>query len=160
MKSVRTEGCHVGLFFREFVGTACCTYGQSNTTSDFHNLTGIVTRAIAPQSESRVLTYRSMKHFQHNEFTKDVGFVPFHVCEIFDEVDDILLAQQQLFSSIINTHAPLKRRRIRRRQVPYMNGPLRKITHQRNMWRNRHLKDKRNTTPDRNISSLGIRPRS
>ena len=31
MKSVRTEGCHVGLF-REFVGTACCTYGQSNTT--------------------------------------------------------------------------------------------------------------------------------
>ena len=32
MKSVRTEGCHVGLF-REFVGTACCTYGQSNTTT-------------------------------------------------------------------------------------------------------------------------------
>ena len=32
MKSVRTEGCHVGLF-REFVGTACCTYGQSNTTN-------------------------------------------------------------------------------------------------------------------------------
>ena len=25
------EGCHVG-FFREFVGTACCTYGQLNTT--------------------------------------------------------------------------------------------------------------------------------
>ena len=32
MKSVRTEACHVGLF-REFVGTACCTYGQSNTTN-------------------------------------------------------------------------------------------------------------------------------
>ena len=31
MKSALTEGCHVGLF-REFVGTACCTYGQSNTT--------------------------------------------------------------------------------------------------------------------------------
>ena len=32
MKSVRTVGCHVGLI-REFVGTACCTYGQSNTTN-------------------------------------------------------------------------------------------------------------------------------
>ena len=32
MKSVRTEECHVGLF-REFVGTACCTYGQSHTTT-------------------------------------------------------------------------------------------------------------------------------
>ena len=31
IKSVRMEGCHVGLF-REFVGTACCTYGQSNMT--------------------------------------------------------------------------------------------------------------------------------
>ena len=31
MKYVRAEGCHVGLF-REFVVTACCTYGQSNTT--------------------------------------------------------------------------------------------------------------------------------
>ena len=33
MKSVRTEGCHVGLF-REFGVTACCTYGQPNTTID------------------------------------------------------------------------------------------------------------------------------
>ena len=32
MKSVRTEGCYVGLF-REFVVTASCTYTQSNTTS-------------------------------------------------------------------------------------------------------------------------------
>ena len=31
MKSERMEGCHVGLF-REFRGTACCTYEQSNTT--------------------------------------------------------------------------------------------------------------------------------
>ena len=33
MKSTRTRGCHVGLF-REFVGTACCTYGKSNTTNE------------------------------------------------------------------------------------------------------------------------------
>ena len=32
MKYVRTEGCYVGLF-REFVGTDCRTYGQSNTSN-------------------------------------------------------------------------------------------------------------------------------
>ena len=32
MKSVRTEGCHVGPF-RKFLGTACCTYWQSNMTN-------------------------------------------------------------------------------------------------------------------------------
>ena len=38
MKSVRAEGCHVSYvgLFREFVGTACCTYGQSNTINIFH----------------------------------------------------------------------------------------------------------------------------
>ena len=30
-------------------------------------------------------------------------------------------------------------------QVPYMNGQLRKAIHQRNMWRNKHFKDKRNS---------------
>ena len=33
MFSVLTEGCHVG-YFREFVGTVYCTYGQSNTTNN------------------------------------------------------------------------------------------------------------------------------
>ena len=32
MFSILTEGCHVGDS-REFVGTVCCTYGQSNTTN-------------------------------------------------------------------------------------------------------------------------------
>ena len=32
MKSVRTEGCHMGPF-RKFLGTACCTYWQSNMTN-------------------------------------------------------------------------------------------------------------------------------
>ena len=34
MKLIRTEGCHLG-HFQKFVGTACCTYGQSITTNTF-----------------------------------------------------------------------------------------------------------------------------
>ena len=37
MKTVRTDGCHVYLLW-EFVGTACCTYGQSNTTNIYPTL--------------------------------------------------------------------------------------------------------------------------
>ena len=44
MKSVRTEGCHVGAF-REFVGKACCTYGQSNTTTNMGSSSGVVVRS-------------------------------------------------------------------------------------------------------------------
>ena len=85
-----------------------------------------------------------MKHFDQEEFTRDLSTVPFDVCDIFDDVDDIVWAQQHLISSVIDFHAPLKQRYLRSNQVPYMNGQLRKAIHQRNMWRNKHFKDKRN----------------
>ena len=87
-----------------------------------------------------------MKHFDHEDFNRDLSNVPFHVCDIFDDVDDIAWAQQHLLSSVINIHAPLKQRYLRANQVPYMNGQLRKAFHQRNMWRNKYFKDKRDPT--------------
>ena len=113
--------------------------------SDFHNLTGVISKVHAPQSSRRRITYRSMKYFDQEAFNRDLSNVPFHVCDVFDDVDDIAWAQQHLLSSVINFHAPLKHRFLRTNQVPYMNGQLRKAIHQRNMWRNKHFKDKRNS---------------
>ena len=112
--------------------------------SYFHNLTGVISKVHAPESNRRLITYRSMKHFDQEEFTRDLSTVPFHVCDIFDDVDDIVWAQQHLISSVIDFHAPLKQRYLRSNQVPYMNGQLRKAIHQRKMWRNKHFRDKRN----------------
>ena len=41
MKSIRTEGCHVVLL-REFVGTACCTYGQCLRVSPCSSVHSII----------------------------------------------------------------------------------------------------------------------
>ena len=48
-----------------------------------------------------------------------------------------------MFLSVLNEHAPLKTKWIKKEQVPYMNSELRKAIHQRNMWRNKHFKNKR-----------------
>ena len=37
MKSICTEGCHMG-HFREFVCTSCCIYGQSNKSTVHHEM--------------------------------------------------------------------------------------------------------------------------
>ena len=76
--------------------------------SDFHNLTGVISKVHAPESNRRLITYRSMKNFDQDEFTRDLSTVPFHVCYIFDDVDDIVWAQQHLISSVVDFHAPLK----------------------------------------------------
>ena len=110
--------------------------------SDFHNLTGVISRAHTPQLNRRMITYRSMKNFN---FSRDLDLVPFNVCEIFDDVNDIAWAQHNLLSSVIDLHAPVKRRFVRENQVPYINGELRKAIHQRNMWRNKHSTNKWDT---------------
>ena len=123
-----------------------CDFINTDTgISDFHNLTGVISKAYAPQSNRRMITYRSMKNFNQSNFSRDIDLIPFHVCEMFDDVNDVACAQQNLLSSVIDSYAPVKRICVRENQVSYMNGELRKAIHQRNMWRTKHFKNKRDT---------------
>ena len=94
----------------------------------------------APSSVKRKVSYRSMKNFCENSFAIDMSHVPFHVCNVFDDVDDIYWAEDLLFTSVLNEHALLKTRYISKPQVPYMNSELRKAMNQRNMWRSKYFK--------------------
>ena len=61
---------------------------------------------------------------------------PFSIVDVFDEVDDKLYAFEQLYSEILNEHAPLKQTVVRGNQVPYMTEKWRKaIRHRNKLWR-------------------------
>ena len=85
----------------------CQSINIDTGRSDFHKLTGIVSRAYAPKSPKRMIKYRSMKKFKTEEYMRDMNLVPFHVCDIFDDVDDIVWAHGQFVTSVIDFHAPL-----------------------------------------------------
>ena len=112
--------------------------------SDFHNCVGVASKMFAPNTTKRRVFYRSMRKFDQSEFEKDLNNIPFHICDIFDDVDDKYWAHNNLLHSIIDSHAPLKTRCVLN-QVPYMNSALRKAINQRNMWRSKHFKDRKNT---------------
>ena len=59
-----------------------------------------------------------------------------------------------MFPSVLNEHAPLKTKWIKKEQVPYMNSEFRKAIHQRNMWRNKHFKNKRDKLARQNYVKL------
>ena len=77
-------------------------------------------------------------------FVDKLSTIPFHICNVFEDVDDISWAQHQLLMSVVNEHAPLKTKFVSGNQVPYMNSELRKAINQRNMWRGKHFRDRRN----------------
>ena len=105
--------------------------------SDFHNFIGAATRRFASIRKPRHIFYRSYKNFDDTDFCKTVLSSPFHVGEIFHELDDMVWFTSKLLSDIIDEYAPIKRKLVKQESVPYMKAQLRKAMYQRNMARNK-----------------------
>ena len=95
-----------------------------------------------PRKKQTTVTYRSYKHFDESKFLSDLNQTPFHLCEVFDDINDAYWCYEHLLFSIINEHAPIKTRKIKHNQVPYMNGELRKAINVKNMLRRKFDKVK------------------
>ena len=108
--------------------------------SDVHNFIGAATRRFAPLRKPRHVYCRSYKNFNDGDFCNAVSTAPFHVCENFDDVDDMAWYTSKLLNDVIDEHAPVKKKLIKQESVPYMNGRLRKAMYQRNMARNKFRK--------------------
>ena len=107
--------------------------------SDFLNLVGCVTK-LTPRTKK--IFYRTYKHFNEELSKQDVDIIPFHVCSIFEDVDDQYWLFSKLFSNLLDEHAPVKRKTITKNQVPYMNDKLRKEMYFRNKLKNNFFKNR------------------
>ena len=108
--------------------------------SDVHNSIGAATRRFAPLRKPRHVFYRSYKNFSDADFCHDILSAPFHVSEVFDDVEDMAWFTSSLLGDIVEEHAPTKRKLIKHENAPFMNARLRRAIYQRNMARNRFRK--------------------
>ena len=111
-----------------------------NSISDFHSIIIASTRCHIPDLKPRNIKYRSLKHFDPAAFTADLSSLPMSVCEIFDDIDDSLWVHNKLVAAVIEKHAPIKNRTLKRPQLPYMNSNLRKNINIKEMLRRKSLK--------------------
>ena len=91
------------------------------------------TRIKVPAKIDKVLTYRSYRNFNEINYQQDLSNAPFHVCEIFDNMNDSYWYCNTLLTNIIDDHAQVKTRKIEYKHVPYMNSELRNAFNVRNM---------------------------
>ena len=89
-----------------------------------------------------IITYRSYKNFNREQFLCDLASAPFHAAQVFDTVDDAYWFSESLLLDVVNKHAPLKKRVIKQRQIPYMNSMLRKQNNVRDRFKRIWLKNK------------------
>ena len=117
-------------------------FNLSTGISDYHNMVGFSTKLFMPKMNKKDIIYRSYKSFNDFDFKKELAYAPFHVADIFDDLDDAENFHLTLIGDIIEHHAPLKRRKPVDKPVPYINSKMRKACHQKSMSRNRYLKKK------------------
>ena len=67
-----------------------CTQTVETGVSDHHKLILTVFKCHFPKQLRKRITYRSYKNFIEKDFLNDIGRTPFHISEIFSEVDDQL----------------------------------------------------------------------
>ena len=103
-------------------------------------LVGFSTRLQFPRNHKDMIVYRSYKHFDEIAYKKDMADIPHHVGEVFDDIDDRCWFTQTLISSVINEHAPMKKKKPVKKPVPFMNSQLRKVCHRKAMLQNRYFK--------------------
>ena len=112
------------------------TSGVVNTQLSDHSLVYTILRSSAPGTPSRKICFRSLKNFSPENFVHDMEIVPFHIIDLFDELDDKVYASELLFVGVFNEHAPIKRTMIRGTQVPYMMEQWRRVIRHRNkLWK-------------------------
>ena len=70
--------------------------------------------------QSKVITFRSYKNFDECRFKESLLMAPWHVGEIFDEIDDQAYYWSTLLQNVVDEHLPLKKMRVRDKDVPYM----------------------------------------
>ena len=66
-----------------------------------------------------MITSRSYKNFDDEKFTQDLSEAPWHVGEVFDDLEDHVYYSNTLMANIIDENLPLKMR-VRAKDVPYM----------------------------------------
>ena len=69
----------------------------------------------------KVITFWSNKNTNVDRLNEDLKNAPWHIGEIFDSADDHNKYWKMLFEKVLQEHIPVKRKRVRERDIPYMN---------------------------------------
>ena len=88
--------------------------------SDHAMIFGILRDRVKP-TKPKVISFRSYRNFNLEDFNKDLSMVPWQVGETFDEADDQLFFWDTMAREIIDKHVPVKTMRVRNHVAPYMN---------------------------------------
>jgi hypothetical protein len=110
--------------------------------SDFHNLVGCVFKAYAPKRIYKEIQFRSYRKFDENKFLCDLSQTNVSQNTENANIDEKFRSYNDIFLSVLDEHAPIKTRILRKPSPPFMNHELKSAIYKKCMLRNIFYKNK------------------
>ena len=104
----------------------CNTINLNCGLSDCHNMICTNLKEQCDPVMKKKVIFRSYKIFDEQQFNDDLSRVPFHVAQIFDDIDDVYWAHELLLRQVIDEHAPIKGKYPKKKSPAYMNSNYRR----------------------------------
>lgn len=82
--------------------------------------------AIQCTKKHKVVESRNFKNFQAESFRTDLSSMPWDNIKTFDNPNDMWQNWKDMFLTVIDKHAPLKKRRIRNKKSPWLNSEIKR----------------------------------
>ncbi|KAL9969750.1 hypothetical protein ACROYT_G022005 [Oculina patagonica] len=87
--------------------------------SDHYLIYGQMTEKVC-KHKSKTITFRQTKNTDFELLNQELMNAPWQVGDIFASTDDQYDYWKGLFKNVIDQHAPVKRKRVREKDIPYM----------------------------------------
>ena len=113
------------------------TKAISTGLSDFQKLVITVLKQTFQRSSPKELVYRDYKNFDRLTFKRELE-------EKLNQQINEYKHFEQIFSEVLNTHAPITKKLFRANDVPYMTKALRKAIMKRSKLESKYVKNKTN----------------
>ena len=119
------------------------TSGVSPIGCSDHSLIYVSRKLTCPRSIPRIIESRQYKNFVPDDFVNDMALVPWDTIEQIDNRTDAWEVWKQSFLAVANLHAPVKKRRVRNSNAPWLTPEIKRL-----MWERDRIKRIASVTSD------------
>ena len=118
------------------------THAFETGLSDFHKIVVTCFKNTYERLRPIYIQYRSYRNFDRNDFLSDLKNVSFEEALSSTNSEQAYEKFKELYSEVVDNHAPLKQRVIRGNQAPFMSKDLSKQIMIRSRLRNKFSRHK------------------
>ena len=111
------------------------TSGVSPIGCSDHSLIYVSRKLTCPRSIPRIIESRQYKNFVPDDFVNDMALVPWDTIEQIDNPTGAWEVWKQSFLAVANLHAPVKKRRVRNSNAPWLTPEIKRL-----MWERDRIK--------------------